>query len=300
MQAAEQIEKPKRPFIEPGWYRDLSNEEYHGSFGTSSSQLKKLIEQTPAHLAHSWSQPNETTANMALGTAVHTLVLEPEKFAEEIAVEPTLDRRTKAGKEAAAEFAARSAGKTIITEEQYEAAQHMAASVRSHSSAGPLLEDIIAESSIYWWNQPAYPEQSNVSAEMTKVRPDIIGLGHPIVGDLKTTADASHDAFIRSIHRYGYHISAGMYLDGINQCRELLEFTKRFAYKDFVFICVENKAPWLTAVYHMSPRYIELGTLIYRECLRRMRAARAAGFPGYPEEIRVIEPPTWASRGYTI
>ena len=49
---AESQEATKRPFIEAGWYRDLSNEAYHGSFGYSSSGLKILIEHTPAHLVY--------------------------------------------------------------------------------------------------------------------------------------------------------------------------------------------------------------------------------------------------------
>ncbi|HXK56535.1 MAG TPA: hypothetical protein PLZ16_07810, partial [Gammaproteobacteria bacterium] len=70
---AESQEATKRPFIEAGWYRDLSNEAYHGSFGYSSSGLKILIEHTPAHLQYSLAHRSEPTANMALGTAVHTL-----------------------------------------------------------------------------------------------------------------------------------------------------------------------------------------------------------------------------------
>src|SRR5690625_7477839 len=55
----------------PGFYRDLGNAEDRGSFGTSSSQLKKLMEKTPAHLDFERRNPRESTAAMHRGTEVH-------------------------------------------------------------------------------------------------------------------------------------------------------------------------------------------------------------------------------------
>ncbi|MCB1902338.1 MAG: PD-(D/E)XK nuclease-like domain-containing protein, partial [Rhodocyclaceae bacterium] len=155
---AESQEATKRPFIEAGWHRDLDNDAYHGSSGWSSSQLKTLIERTPAHLVYNMTHRSEPTANMALGTAVHTLVLEPATFDAEFAVMPKVDKRTKIGKEMFAEFEAASAGKTVIAEDMLAKAQAMADSVRSHPVAGLLLEDVVSESSIYWWYKTMDPD----------------------------------------------------------------------------------------------------------------------------------------------
>jgi hypothetical protein len=135
---------------------------------------------------------------------------------------------------------------------------------------------------------------------MLKVRPDALSVAHPVIVDLKTTRDASYSGFIKAIQNLHYHLSAAMYLEGVNQCRELLEHTRHFAYTKFVFVCVENEPPYPTAVYELAPEYIELGKVLYRRAMRTLRDARQNDWPAYPDDIRVIEPPSWASRGFIV
>lgn len=290
----------KRPFYEPGWYRELSNEEYHGSFGTSSSQLKKLIEKTPAHLDYDRRHPQESTKNMHLGTAMHTLVLEPENFDKEVAVMPILNLRTNAGKAEKAAFDAENAGKTIITQSQLEQAQAMAAAVKEHPIASILLQDVVTESSVYWWYKSMDPDDDTRYKEMLKVRPDALGRSHNVIIDLKSTSDGSYTGFIKAIQNFYYHVSAAMYLEGVNQCKPLLQEMGHWCYKKFVFICVENVAPYLVSVYELSPEYIEIGKLHYRRALQRLRDGRESDWPGFPDEVRVIEPPSWANRSFIV
>ena len=291
---------PRRPFIEPGWYRDMSNEDYHGSFGFSSSQLKVLIEKTPAHLLQSFSDKKHPTDNMNLGTAVHTLVLEPEKFEDEIAVMPVLNLRTKDGRAQRDNFEADNVGKTTIKESDLPKALAMAESVRSHPMAALLLEDIVVESSVYWWYRSMDPDDDSQYKSMLKVRPDALSVAHPVIIDLKTRADASYSGFIKAIQNFYYHVSAAMYLEGVNQCRELLSDIGYFAYTKFVFVCVENTPPYCTALYELPPEYLDLGKTLYRRSLRTLRTGLEEDWPGYPEEIRMIEPPSWASRGFVV
>jgi len=303
MTTAETITEPaakERPFYEPGWYRNLSNEDYHGSFGYSSSQVKTLIEQTPAHLAHGLTVANEPTPNMLLGTAVHTLVLEPEKFREEFAVTQKFDSRTNAGKAAKAEFESQNEGKVVLTQEQFDKASAMAESVLNFSNNRLLLKDAITESSVYWWYKSMEADDDSQYKIMTKVRPDVICRDHPVLVDLKTTADASLSGFIKSIQNFYYHVSAAMYLEGVNQCRPLLEELRHFAYTKFVFITVENFEPYLCSSYELSQEYLDIGKAIYRNCMRKLRESQENDWPGYPDEIRVIEPPPWANRAHVV
>lgn len=293
-------EKKQRPFIAPGWHKNLTNDEYHGSFGTSSSALKKLVTRTPAHLAYSQAHPMEQTDAMALGTAVHTLILEPEKAKSEILVLPDINRRTNAGKEEYAQFLQYAEGKTVLTPEQFSNATAMAESVLSDPYAGALLEDTVRESSVYWWYRCQDADDDTEYKEMLKVRPDAISRSHSVIMDVKTCRDASLSTFTRDIHSMNYHLSAAMYLEGVNQNKELLEELRHLAYSKFVFICVENTAPFLCAIYEMSPDYLALGRQIYQQTLRTLRRARAEDFPGYPEGIRIIDPPPWATRGHVV
>jgi hypothetical protein len=97
-----------------------------------------------------------------------------------------------------------------------------------------------------------------------------------------------------------YHLSAAMYLEGVNQCTELLQETKHFAYTKFVLVLVENEPPYLPAAYELSQEYIEIGKLLYRRAMRTLQHGRDNDWPGFPEEIRVMEPPTWANRLHTV
>jgi len=298
---AVQEDKPReRPRVEAGWYKDLPNDDYHGSLGYSSSQLKKLIKQTPAHLKHSFSESNDPTAAMQLGTAVHSMVLEPENFDNDVAVMPVLNLRTNAGKEEKVEFIAANKGKAIITEADLDKVNAMAASVRAHPLAGILIQDVVVESSVYWWYRTMDPDDDTKYKAMLKVRPDAICRAYPALVDLKTTDDGSFTGFMKTIQNLYYHVSAAMYLEGVNQCKPLLAELGHFAYTKFVFVVVENTAPFLTSVYELSPDDLELGKVHYRRALMKLRDGQENDWPGFPEDIRMTELPGWASRLHTV
>lgn len=310
----EEIKKPERPFYAPGWYKDLSNEEYHGSFGFSSSNLKKLCERTPAHLKYESRHPREATANMKMGTLVHTLVLEPEAFEREYIIEPQgLEKPTQANFESKnpkpqtvakinrwLAWEKESEGRQTLKQELYDQARFMADSVLNHPIASVLLQDVISESSIYWWYKNRDPDDETEYRIMAKVRPDAISIAHDCLIDLKTTTDASYTGFQKSVMYFYYHLSAAMYLDGVNQCKVLLEEMRKFAYTSFVFICVENQPPYECAVYELDKRALEIGKQLYRRAMLNLHRGKENNWPGYPEDIRILELPSWAERLYTV
>lgn len=78
--------------MNPGIYTDITNAAYHGGEGISKSGLD-LIHQSPMHFKHARDTANDNervpTVEQMIGTAFHALVLEPEVFAAEFAVEPS-------------------------------------------------------------------------------------------------------------------------------------------------------------------------------------------------------------------
>lgn len=78
--------------MEPGVYYDLPNSEYHGGAGINKGLLD-VVARSPMHAKALLDTANdndrEPTPAMVLGTALHTLVLEPEKFADEYVCELT-------------------------------------------------------------------------------------------------------------------------------------------------------------------------------------------------------------------
>lgn len=70
--------------MKPGVYDNVSNGDYHGGPGSSKSFLD-LVARSPLHAKHAREQANDNppTAAQAIGTAFHTLLLEPDVFVKE-------------------------------------------------------------------------------------------------------------------------------------------------------------------------------------------------------------------------
>ena len=288
--------KPERERFEPGWYRDLSNERYHGSAGVSSTRIKTLIDRTPAHYLHGMHNPSGSTPATELGSAFHTLTLEPHLAEQEIFVMPELNLRTKDGREQKAKLLEQHEGKAILKPEQFEQAEAMANAARSHETAAILLQDIIAESSVYFWYDSTDPDDGTQYRQMAKVRPDAINPAHRLVIDLNSAEDATYSGFQKAIAKYYYHLSAAMYLQGVNQCAELLQETGCYAYTKFIWIVVESKPPYTVGVYEADPEMLALGRTLLQRAMHQLHRAKSENFPGLPAEVRVIELPTWAKR----
>lgn len=70
--------------MKPGIYEGISNAEYHGGEGVSKSGLD-LIRRSPMHFkaVRMAANDNEPTPAQAIGTAAHSIILEPKEFAKE-------------------------------------------------------------------------------------------------------------------------------------------------------------------------------------------------------------------------
>lgn len=261
--------------------KDMENEEYHSLESFSSSQIKDFINHPPAYFKAKYilkTLDRKETDAMKMGTATHTKWMEPEKFDLEYAVEPIYDGRTKAGKEIKAIFAMESEGKNILTAKQGSKLIKMCRALDNNRNARQLLKGTVIENSIFWTDEETGLE--------LRIRPDIWRREH-YIADLKTTNDGSLKGFSKVIYDFGYHISAAMYLDGANQTGEKLE--------DFIFICVENKAPYLTSVYTLSEQALEIGRNAYRQALKGLTyCIKHNKWPGYNnDEVEEISLPQW-------
>ncbi len=287
---------PLAPFTaKPGFYTTLTNKQYHGAAGLSSSKAKKFLQETPQRIM--WDEVHKEFKHnpvCAQGTAYHTKILEPENFDRDIAVSPFWDARTKEGKAAKAAFLQANEGKTIIDEIAYENVIGMATATLAHPTASQLLDGSLNETSIFWECEDFATEQT----VLLKVRPDALGVdafGKPVIIDLKTTSDASWSSMQRDILKYGYHISAAMYLRGVNQCKPVLDMFKQ-EFSAFVLVCVESEPPYQVACYEIGEDFIQKGNAALDVAINRYCDALQQDFPGYPTTLRVINAPPWADR----
>lgn len=265
--------------MKPGIYTDLSNEQYHAADGISKSGLD-LIARSPYLYRH--RQVVEQTKAMLIGSAVHCAVLEPALFPHRYTVAPAADGRTKAGKELLARFAEDNAGKTVLPLADYDQVVAMANATWRHPAARNILTGGQAETSIFQGHHGA----------LVKVRPDWIT--EDLLVDVKTTQDASPEAFSKACWNYRYHVQAALYLDVASAA-----FTGHLGdrFSSFVFIAIEKSAPYQVAVYVADAAMVEAGRVVYHRDLEMYKRCLATGdWPGINEgKIASIGLPYWAA-----
>jgi hypothetical protein len=275
--------------MEPGRYRGISNDEYHGGPGISSSGLGKIAN-TPEEYFYSLTHPREETRAMVVGSAFHKLVLEPEGFDDEFFV--MLDdeicaeiggakpRATNKYKEWRDGFLSANAGKTLLENDEFKEISNMAASIRKRKAFKAICTPGSAEDSFFWRD----PELG----VLCKCRPDYLRDDGYII-DFKTTERASPKRFESHIYDYRYYVQAAFYIQGV-------EAVTGERVKGFVFVAVEKKPPYLVACYSADDEMIQAGNEEVRRCLRLYEECSRTGvWPGYPDEILPLSLPRWAT-----
>ncbi len=259
---AEVEEEPvEKVIFENGTY-DMPNFVYHQSEGISSSMVKKACESLMYYQGLYVTKTIKQTQGDALrfGNLFHTLVLEPNMLAEEyIVLDKTIDRRTKAGKEAynIVMDTAEQKHLTVVTNEQFVLANEMAGIAINDPYATKLLRSPTRRTEVsYFATHPTTGLQ-------VKVRPDL-SVGDVCI-DLKTIhINRSVDGewmlehLRREIIKYKYHLSAAMYL----------EVAKL---KEFVWIFV-NKAPgyhWVATI-RATEKLLTEGEDLYHTTMQRI------------------------------
>jgi exodeoxyribonuclease VIII len=228
---------------------DISNEEYHSGEGISRSGLTEY-KRSPLHFHHKYVLGNRDRKAVEIitlrdplefGNAVHTYILEPQKFNEEYFVIEKIARNTIKGKNLYKEKLEEAQGRTLINSEAFETIEKMSESLHAHPDAKVLLQDIQVEKSIYW-NDP----DTNL---LCKARPDIWHANY--IADLKTATDGSPEFFSKEIFSKGYHLQAAMIHLGLKELN--IDMT------NFVYLVVEKQAPFATAVYTLDKEDLAIG-----------------------------------------
>lgn len=269
--------------IEPGFHPDIPNEEYHRrELGVVSKSALDQLHETPATYHH-WvtSGAWERTPALAIGSALHAAVLEPERFASDWAIAPEFgDCRCKEPKAKRDFWRAQNVGKEWLDADDGAMVQGMAASVRAHPIVAALLGDCLCELTVAWVDPK--------TGLHCKVRPDGWHPGKRIILDLKTTEDASAKAFAKSVANYRYHVQDALYTAGVE--------ANGVEVDRFIFVAVEKRAPYLVGCHYLDATSRDLGRIEMREDMDRMaRCVRDGEWPGYPV-LSEISLPKWAMR----
>ena len=213
-----------------------------------------------------WYEDNqqEPSADLIFGSAFHKLVLEQSTFDDEVAVMPTIDRRTKAGREMYQDFVEKNQGKYIITDEQYDTIRAMRDSINENVYARKLLRGNV-EQSIYFADEP--------TGVLCKCRPDVWrkvvtedGEIRYAIIDLKSCRSAVTSDFSRDVVKYGYDLQTYMCRLGLS-----LALNVPIDNIDFFFVAVEKTAPYLVNLQQADETVLKRGEAIFREYIGKYK-----------------------------
>ncbi len=149
--------------------------------------------------------------------------------------------------------------------------------LRSHIWAQNILAAGQHEVS-YFWDDRGVP---------CRARTDSYVADACAVVDIKTTRDASPDAFRRSCANLHYHRRLAFYQRGLAALGLRVD--------GHILICVEKDPPHGVAIYHLDSAWLRKGSMLVDRELARVRAwlTDPATPTGYPVEPQILEAPPW-------
>lgn len=259
-------------------------EQYHAHPAISKSGLSEF-QRSPAHYQY-WREHDALDSDaLRIGSAFHTMLLEPETEALRIHVWEKQPRNTKAGKEAYEAATALAGDRLLLSRQEHGSLKEMAQSIASHVSARVILDgEGDVEASMFWLDA--------VTGVQCRARADWIRADGLIV-DLKTCNDARPFIFERDAFKFLYHWQAAMYVDGYEAATG-----KKAA--GFAFVAVEKEAPYGVSTFIADEQFIELGRLQYREALARFAECNRMNlWPKYEDSLIPLSLPAWVEKRLT-
>ena len=269
-----------------------SSEVYHSNTAVSHSKLelfrRRPISYFRRFIAKTVARP-ETTEAFRIGSAAHCAVLEPDEFRNRYAQRPEgIDRRTKDGKTAFAQFEAENVGKVIIDSGELGDVREMTAAVQHHPLASQLLA--AGSSELSWRVEPVGDMALQCRTDWFNSAGCELSGGRPYVMDLKTVESLDADAFRnfeRACFSFGYHRQAGFYLPLISEITGVPVF-------DFFFVAVEKAEPYGVAVYRLSDAAVARGhDETITDLISLNRSIKTQQWPNLPNDLREIGLPKW-------
>lgn len=254
-----------------------------GDAWISQSIAQVLLDRGPAHalLAHplGGAQKEKPSPAMEFGTLVDALV-----FGGDIGVAPCGPRNRKEGKAEEAEIKAR--GLKPMPRRDYELAISCAdAALRV---LGPCRPDDEVQRRIKWTCS-----HERVNCEGT---PDIVRLDDGLIVDLKTVGELGDLDLGRHCVKFGYHLQAAAYLEGVSRFHGIDEQRLRFAW-----VFVASNYPHETMIATPDDSMLELGRVMWARAkkqwawsLRSLPHQRWSREVGTFESPAIIEAPSWA------
>ncbi len=255
---------------------DIPNEAYHSAQGWSRSALLDL-DKSPYHFYYNHiaclKERGAPTADMKIGSAVHTLLLEPEKFEDEFACAPDVNKRTKEGKQQYAEFEIAASGKIVLSKAEFQSASNLVEGIKKFNIVDDVISDAKIEQSIFWTDKE--------TGLQFKCRPDVWQTN--FVADVKTAKNVSHDLFARSALDSGYYVQAGMIYEALEVIEQPIE--------KYIFLAVEKQVPYVPKIFILDGYALDFGVEHFQLYKKKLAYhLKHDDWPGYEIENLLLPP----------
>jgi len=292
---------------------ELSEAIYRSALGVSQSTLKSM-RASPAHCLYDMENARMPTRPMILGSAIHSICLEPHTWQEGKShwVQPLKYQSTgmecpscktvttsakcakckcervsvstqkdwNANSDTCREWLESHAGLPIFTVDELENLGGMMQALKSHSQVGPTLASGVSEVASFCRDKETGLMRK---ARLDKIVETELGV---MLCDVKKCQNARK--WERDAYDLGSHIQAASNMD---ICRDL-----GLDVAGFCFFAVEEKPPHGIVTYMADDEFLMHGRIWHRHLLNKYAECAESGiWPSYPDDLVTLSPPKWAS-----
>lgn len=285
-----------------GIYLDVPEDLYHEAPFCSQSFMWTLIDDSPMDAKYKRDHPEETKSTV-LGSAMHTMVLEPDLLEERFVVKGKCESTTQTGKRCSRMGSVHRGDhwycgqhdpgsdfgvidpRLVMTSEEHAAAVAMAHRLKAKSWIRRMLNsEGPTELTILWRHEP--------TQVLIKCRIDKLDIARKRAMDLKSARQANKRGFSLAITKWGYDIQAATYMKAC----------EAFGIKllDFAFAVVKNTAPFGAALYRVDEPSVRKAWAIMEDFLPVYAECEAKKeWADYPEGPEGVSASSW-SRGLLL
>lgn len=220
----------------------------------------------------------EDTPALFAGRVIHCAVLEPSRFLRDYRCQPDFgDLRTKAAKEARAEWTAALGTAEGIPPDVYDLALRCRNAVESHPPAMAILRQTRTEVEIAW----------DIDGIACEGRVDILRPSG--IADLKSTRHDSLRSMQADFARHLYHGQMAWYHDGAVRAGLVKDPEVPLV------IAVQTVEPFDVAVMQMADESLMAGRALYSRLLKTwLGCQEASWWPGIAPDVVTWDLPAWA------
>jgi hypothetical protein len=268
-----------------------ANKEY-----ISPSDIKGVT--TPLGFITKQQQPSERKESFEVGTAAHTLILEPDKFSSQVVIIPRdqFPEPEKIDEDGCIKLSIAANGrhykkvmsmnprKAVITGDHYGMLLKMQTSVKALKGIDIALDlpNAYVENSFYarviftkegQFEKIEPCEDNEKYGELdvlVKTRPDYVHRDKPINLDFKTTQSVDQRSFASDCGRYEYDIQGAMGLD-------IISANIGKVYNIFLILAVEKHPPYDSVIFDLASEDLMKAKGEYLWRLNMIREARNSG-----------------------